>query len=270
MTGDKEIPDWQLERYLLGELPSELEAKVKKQLESDESARTRLAALEESNREILATYPSAVQARQIEQKYEEKYGRQEKRKREPLHPKLRTFAYALSTAALILIILIPLRIALKQSGPDREMEGIRPKGIKPHLVVYRKRGDEIKRLEREDKVAQGDIIQVTYVAAGKTYGVIYSIDGRGLVTLHFPDIGDETAPELDQNGEVSLPYAYELDDAPSFERFFFITSDDPFDIADVEEAVYALASKLKKTRKKSLNLPLGFKQYSVILNKGEY
>ena len=137
-------------------------------------------------------------------------------------------------------------------------------------MVYRKRGGEIERLEREDRAAEGDVIQVSYVAAGKAYGVIYSIDGRGLVTVHFPDIGDETAPELDQNGEASLPYAYELDDAPSFERFFFITSDEPFDITDVEEAVYALASKLKKTRKKNLNLPFGFKQYSVILNKEEY
>jgi hypothetical protein len=270
MTSKREIPDWQLERYLLGELSAELEKEFRNQLARDPSLQTRLDALEESNREILSSYPPEIQAKQIEKKYEKVYGKQERGRRSVQHPKLRSFTYALSTAAVILIVLIPLRIILKQAPSDGGSEEIRLKGIKPHLMVYRKSGDEIERLEVGESAAEGDIIQLSYVAAGKKFGVIYSIDGRGVVTLHYPDIDYKAAPGLDQGGEISLPYAYELDDAPLYERFFFVTSDEPFDLVEVGDAVHALASNSKGAEKKKLRLPSGFKQYSTFLNKEEY
>jgi hypothetical protein len=270
MTSKREIPDWQLERYLLGELSAELEKEVRNQLARDPSLQTRLDALEESNREILSSYPPGIQVKQIEKKYEAVYGRQKKGRRRVQRPKLRSFAYALSTAAIILIVLIPLRSILKKSPSDGEMEGIRLKGLKPYLVVYRKSGDEIERLEAGEVAALGDVIQLSYVAAGKKFGAIYSIDGRGVVTLHYPDGEYRAAPKLQQGGEISLPYAYELDDAPLYERFFFITSDEPFDLAEAEDAVHTLALKSKRAEKKKLKLPSGFKQYSTILQKEEY
>jgi len=270
MTSKREIPDWQLERYLLCELSAELEKEVRNQLARDPSLQTRLDALEESNGEILSSYPPMIQAKQIEKKYEKVYGREERRRGSVQRPKLRSFAYAFSTAAVILIVLIPLRSILKQTPSDGDMEGIRLKGLKPHLVVYRKSGDEIERLEVGESAAEGDVIQLSYVAAGKKFGAIYSIDDRGVVTLHYPDTDDEVAPGLDQGGEISLPYAYELDDAPLYERFFFITSDEPFDLAEVGDAVHALASKSKRAEKNKLKLPSGFKQYSTILKKEEY
>ena len=266
----KEVPDWQLDRYLFGELSADLEKEVRKQLAQDPSLQTRLDALKESNREILSSYTPEIQSRQIEKKYEQAYGKQKRERGRATRPKLRSFAYALSTAAVILIVLIPLRNILRQTPSDGGREDIRLKGLNPHLVVYRKSGDEINRLEDGEGAAPGDVVQLSYVAAGKSYGAVYSIDGRGVVTLHHPDAAEDTAPMLDQGGEISLPYAYELDDAPLFERFFFITSDEPFDLAVVRDAAHTLASQVKRAERKRLKLPPGFKQYSIILRKSEY
>ena len=42
--------------------------------------------------------------------------------------------------------------------------------------------------------AAGDLLRVGYTGAGRAYGVILSIDGRGVVTRHLPPIGDRAAP----------------------------------------------------------------------------
>jgi hypothetical protein len=268
MMNDKnKIPDWQLERYLLGELPPDLENRVRQQLAKDESAEARLAELKESNVEILSSYPPEMMSGQIKKRYKEKYGKRGNQKNETGRVRVRSFAYALSAAALILVFLFPLRNLIRQNQIDRVPEQIRMKGAKPHLVVYRKSGDEIARLQNGDKVREQDILQLSYVAASRKYGVIYSIDGRGVVTVHYPDTHTESTPELDQSGEISLAYAYELDDAPSFERFFFVTSNEPFEIAMVEKAIKLLASKPRHAMKKDLKLPSRFRQYSIILNK---
>jgi hypothetical protein len=62
--------------------------------------------------------------------------------------------------------------------------------------------------------------------------LIASIDGAGVVTLHYPANADAPAlaTALAQK-PTSLPQAYVLDDAPQFERFFFITSEDPIEVA---------------------------------------
>jgi hypothetical protein len=267
MNNKKEIPDWQLERYLLGELSPGLEDEVKRRLAEDESARTRLAALEKSNREILSSYPPGMMSAKIEKRYREKYEKREQQSIGTRQRKVRSFAYAFSAVAIILALLFPMRNVIRQSQNNGMTGAIRMKGAKPRLVVYRKSGDEVTRLQNGEKAGENDVLQLSYVAVGRKYGVIYSIDGRGVVTIHYPDADYGTTTELDQNGEIYLGYAYQLDDAPLFERFFFITSNEPFDIAVVEEAVKLLATKTGRARKKDLKLPPGFKQYSIILNK---
>ena len=116
-------------------------------------------------------------------------------------------------------------------------------------------------------MSEKDVLQLSYVAVGRKYGVIFSIDGRGIVTVHYPYAENGATPELEQGGEIYLRYAYELDDAPLFERFFFVTSDKPFNIAIVEKAARLLASKTGQARNTDLKLPSGFEQYSFLLNK---
>jgi hypothetical protein len=267
MTGEREIPDWQLERYLLGELPEELKEKIEKRLEKDTSLRKRLDALRASNQEILSSYPPELMAGRIEKGYRERYGK--RRARAPRRPVLKRMVLALSFAAAAVAVLLPLRSLLQEGEESGPEEGLRLKGLEAHLVVYRKTGGGIERLERGTLTSEGDVIQLSYVAGPANYGVIYSIDGRGTVTLHFPESLRDNAPKLQRRGEVSLPYAYQLDDAPSFERFFFVTSTDAFPIAEVEKAVNTLASNPVKAQKGRLNLPSRFDQFSIILRKEE-
>ena len=63
------------------------------------------------------------------------------------------------------------------------------------------------------------------------YGVLLSIDGARKVTLHWPEAGQRRRRPLQASGEMRLPSAYELDDAPAFERFFLVRADEPFSVA---------------------------------------
>ena len=95
---------------------------------------------------------------------------------------------------------------------------------------------------------------------------IVSIDGAGVVTLHHPDTATEEA-QLGGDGRVDLPYSYELDDAPDFERFVFVTSNEPFDV----HAVLLSAKRLAGTdsaQDGDLSLDGRLHQHSLVLKKG--
>jgi hypothetical protein len=267
MNGEGEIHDWQLERYLLGELPDGMKERIEKRIETDASVRRRLDALRASNREILSSYPPELMTGRIAKRYRERYGKL--RRRTHNRPALRRAVLALSLAAAVTAVVLPLRTLLQEGGESGSEQGIRPKGLQTRLVVYRKAEGGIERLENGALAGEGDVIQLSYVTGPGTYGVIYSLDDRGTVTLHFPERVQERAPELQSGGEVSLPYAYQLDDAPSFERFFFVTSDHEFLLLTAEKAVRTLASNPAKSQKSPLELPSGFDQYSVLLKKQE-
>ena len=80
------------------------------------------------------------------------------------------------------------------------------------------------------------MLSIAYRAEDAPYGVIVSVDGAGEVTLHFPadETGDTT---LQQYGNIRLPHAFELDNAPDFERFYFVTADAPLSPRAVLAAV---------------------------------
>ena len=123
-----------------------------------------------------------------------------------------------------------------------------------------------ERLETGDQADEGDLLQLSYLAAGRSHGVILSIDGRGAVTLHWPDRrGGATA--LVPSGEVRLDHAYELDDAPGFERFFLVTGADALDVNAILDAAEDLAADADRARDGALALAEGLEQRSVLLLK---
>jgi hypothetical protein len=126
------------------------------------------------------------------------------------------------------------REARDAAGTATEEIGI--KGLAPELRIYRKTVDGHDRLRAGTTVRQGDTLQVRYVAAGKRHGVVLSVDGRGGVTLHHPTSAGPSGA-LVPDGERVIPHAYELDDAPGFERFWFITADAPFTTTEVTDAL---------------------------------
>ena len=104
------------------------------------------------------------------------------------------------------------------------------------LVIHRKTKAGSELVRDQDVVHGGDTLQLGYVAAGKRYGVIASVDARGTVTLHLPEAPGPAAT-LQRHGERSLPHSFELDDSPGFERFVFVRSDSPFSTDEVASAL---------------------------------
>lgn len=107
----------------------------------------------------------------------------------------------------------------------------------PKLVIYREENGAVKMLRNYAPVVSNDTLRISYDAAGRKFGVILSVDGSGAVVCHFPQ---ESTPgraltRLEQGGEQHLPSLFELDSAQLFERFYFLTSNDSIDAADVLE-----------------------------------
>jgi len=89
-------------------------------------------------------------------------------------------------------------------------------------------------LKNGARAKAGDLLQLAYIPAGKTYGVIFSIDGSGIVTLHHPESKGNSSI-LKQEKKNLLPSSYELDNAPDFERFFFITTMEEIEVQSINQ-----------------------------------
>jgi len=139
---------------------------------------------------------------------------------------------------------------------------------KTQLLVFRKNKEDVEILDSGTLSNKGDLLQLAYVAAHEPYGIILSIDGRGEISLHFPE-DKNGSTELLMNKKSLLPHAIELDDAPDFERFFFITSKNKINVQDVLLLVEELAKNPGRLRESELDLAEGMEQYSVLIIKGE-
>jgi hypothetical protein len=132
--------------------------------------------------------------------------------------------------------------------------------VAPRLFVYRKAPTGAEELAAGAAARENDVVQLAY-AAGRHFGTIVSIDGRGTVTRHLPAAGTLASP-LKTGAAFALPEAYRLDDAPGFERFYFVTADQPFAVDLVLTAVAHAAGAEGR-----LALPAGLDQYSFALRK---
>lgn len=155
----------------------------------------------------------------------------------------------------------PLDRAVSQQVRD-DVEVTRLKGLMPALDLQKQIGATTTPLSTGAVVEPGDIVQVRTRAAGKRHGVVISVDGRGGVTRHFPDDDDTTLP----TGTAALPFSFELDDAPAFERFFLVTADGPIDVGVVEAAAAALV-KLPTPDTAALAVPTSLTWTDFLLRK---
>lgn len=216
------VPDWMLERLLLDDLSPDERARALAELEAEDGGLERLEALRRSDEAILARYPVRTMGARI------RGGLQ--RERRPTRP----VWVPLLVAALLTLVAVPLLVG---RGPTDELAYVGVKG-EPRLHALLRRAEGPVRLTDGGVVRSGDVVQLAYVAMGAPHGVIVSVDGAGVTTLHFPKDGS-TALSVD--GTTPLETAYRLDDAPDFERFLFVTSGDPLDVDAVLEAARALA-----------------------------
>jgi hypothetical protein len=211
------VPDWMLERLAAGELSESQERELRQRLQTH-GEEQRLSALTASNADILQAYPPGKVLAEVDRRASRHS--QAVRSKVPflLRPRWSLSLAAACAASLMLFFAV---------RAPTEYTGIKGDEKPASLRIYRKgqAGPEIVR--GQASVRKGDTLQIRYVAQGKRYGVIASIDGRGTVTLNFPETPGASA-KLERDGERALPHAYELDDSPGFERFVFVTSDEPF------------------------------------------
>ena len=97
----------------------------------------------------------------------------------------------------------------------------------PTLRLYKKETTAPVLLRDGDRVFEGDEVQLQYTAQ-QPFGVIFSVDGRGVVSLHFPNKAGESSRMA--TGTHLLPFAFKLDDAPGFEAFYIASSDKPISV----------------------------------------
>jgi hypothetical protein len=234
------IPDLLLERHALNELAAPARAALDREIAADPSARARLEAIAASDADILRRYaPAGLAGRPVVR----------------IHSR-RGVAVALALASAVVAVLAvmphlpPSTDRIKGTAGDR-----------PAIAVYRRTPAGSERLADGDVARAGDLLRVGYQPAGRAYGVILSIDGRGTVTMHLPPQGAQAAP-LAQTSMTLLDSAYELDAAPRIERFYFITGARPFAVAPV-----LAAARAATTAPPSLPLPASLEQVTFAVQK---
>jgi hypothetical protein len=240
------LPDWLVERAALDEVAPASRERLERADPRDLAER--IAALRDANAAELAAYPPGPALAQIQARL--------------ARPRPRRVGWLAIAAAATLLVLV---FARRTSQTEQEVT--RVKGS-PRLLAFRQAGDQAERLDADAVVRAGDLIQLRYNAGGQSYGLIASVDGAGTVTLHFP-LSEDAPPEATAVAPetTTLPHAYALDDAPHFERFFFITANEPIDVAQGLAALRAFAHR-DDSASAALDLPPGQHQWSLRLRKG--
>ena len=238
------IPDWKLERFLTGDLPEEEMREIRELEVTDEMLARRIEMLREDNKAILNKLPFEALAGKLA----------DTAKTANVVNTASRFRLLKLASAAVLVLAVALvalmtqretvvtganvggdiavangtqntQVALAETPSDTRI-----KGLDARMEVWKKTEAGIVQLQDLDEVREGDEIQLRYAVPEKCYGLLFSMDGNGALTLHMGD--GAKAVELAPGKMNSLPFAYKLDDAPYFEKFFFVTSPKEFTVEE--------------------------------------
>ncbi|MCJ8311517.1 MAG: hypothetical protein HRU38_02285 [Saccharospirillaceae bacterium] len=244
----KTFTDWQLEQYILQELDSGTTKLIDQQLTIDENLLSRVNHIKQSNNELLMQLPVSEFLSNIKQYTSEK---NKTKTKESLFSQIinnlyrfinkTTFTTSFMAVLTITFAVIILPDQIQNTHPagyeyKSSSDSIRVKGLQSSIKIYKKQNDpntQDSLLTANEKLQQGDILQLSYIAGEDMYGYIFSIDGNGVLTEHLVD--NQQAVLLDHNGEIPLNFAYQLDDAPVFERFILISSKQIFNTDNIKK-----------------------------------
>jgi len=262
------VPDWKLERYLLGELPArELEG-IRTLEDMRGGVWERLETLRAENAAVLRRYPPDATGRKIETASSvDRNGvlkwRSAVRRYEPLSVKKRSVPLWAVPAMLcvITLLIIPLRLifptAQSNAGGAQYQDGVWEDRVKgtgtaaQSIEVWRKNGAEAERLSQNTVARGGDVVQLRYTVPESCYGTLVSIDGRGVLTVHLSGESGKAAP-LTPGRPIALSSSYQLDDAPLFETFYLVTDKNNFDVESVKQSLLDKSKKQNLSKDRSI------------------
>ena len=225
------IPDWKLERYLTGDLPEGEMSEIRELEKTDEVFARRVKMLREDNAAILRKMPFERLAEKMDAR---DCGAE--RRNNVIHFGFVKFAAA---AALVLAVVSVALFSQREVVPDAGAQAMdvamaaqddctRIKGMEARMEIWKKTGDSAVQMLNLDEAREGDEIQLRYSVPEKCFGLLFSMDGNGTVTMHMADGSQAVA--LEPGKMTTLPFAYKLDNAPKFEKFFLLTSQKDFAI----------------------------------------
>lgn len=226
MTDVKQISDFKLERYLLGELPEVEMAALRRREAEDELFAARVKMMREEGERFLAENPFSA--------LEDKLENDQRSVERSLW--LRVAAVLVVAFGIFSVVVLNRQTdivndASATSGMDVAMadvdNGTRIKGMTAGLEVWKKMGDSAVQMVNLGEAREGDEIQLRYRVPQKCFGMLFSMDGNGTVTMHMGE--GNRAVELEPGKMTTLPFAYKLDNAPKFEKFFLLTSGEMFE-----------------------------------------
>jgi len=263
MKETRQVSELMLERCRLGEVTAEEREFIEAELAADPKLRLRKESLDESDRELRERYPFESLA--ILHDTSVPAGRTGR-----LRFFTRRRVLGICAAALFLCVLFPslYYMRIRPSGATDDLAGamsdgpdrIKGTALKTELSLYLREkaspaagpAGEGRKLSVQTLLRAGNTVQLAYTTppGNVYYGVIFSIDGRSTVTLHYPYRKDQS-PLLTAGKQTFLSEAYTLDDAPDFEVFFMVVSKTPLDTGKVLKIAGELAGDPKTALSKS-------------------
>ena len=243
------IPDWKLERYLTGDLPDSEMREIREMEATDEIFAGRVKMMREDNRAILKKMPF--------ERLSERLDAMPARSGNGLKGvgsngagngvSFTLVKFATAAALVLAVVTVALfsqrevvspatdggaqvmDVAMVDASESPDGAGdTRIKGLEARIEVWKKTADSAVQMSNLDEAREGDEIQLRYSVPEKSFGLLFSMDGNGALTMH---MGSENhAVELAPGEMTTLPFAYKLDNAPKFEKFFLLTSRNMFSI----------------------------------------
>ena len=265
------IPDWKLEKYLTGDLPAEEMREIREMEAADEIFANRVKMLREDNAAILKRLPFE----KLSEKIAAMPGRSNAGAGNMVRVNFKLVKFAAAAALVLAVMTVAvfsqrslseqggtvlataantqvMEVAMADASGD---DGVRIKGLSARMEVWKKTGDSAVQMENLGEAREGDEIQLRYAVAEKCFGLLFSMDGNGTITMHMGH--GNRAVELEPGKMTTLPFAYKLDNAPKFEKFFFLTSKNEFELnaGDIDaslkqEGVKTVSFTLRKTEGK--------------------
>ena len=258
------VSDLRFDAWQAGELEQAASRELQRHVAECARCHARESALSEF-RACFAAQPAmpAKQPTQLEQQTSVPVDRIARAERSRLRGSRSAWLLGASVAAaagvLLVFVELPgtgLRTEPLRSAGSVVTSGERAKGGE-QIGFFLKRGQQVQRGAREQRVQPGDRLRFVYSAPRARYLAILSLDGARRASVFYP--AGERAARIEPGVDVALPAAVELDGALGEERVYALFCDAPAELA-------GLRAELVQ-RGREFAAPIGCAMDEVVLSK---